>query len=79
MNVRVIIEKQGDQGYEHFDEIIPIELIPKEGEVIELYYPDGGVIQIKKVLSVYKSFTNREVVIMVKVVEIESDDYLGKC
>ena len=75
MNVRVIIEKQGDFGYEHFNEVIPVELIPKCGEVIELYYPDGYVMQQKKVASVYKVFTQNELIIKVEVVNAEFNDF----
>lgn len=54
--IQVIIEKIGDCDYVHFDGMIPIELIPKLGEEIELYYPDGGYVETKKVLSVKKYF-----------------------
>jgi hypothetical protein len=77
MKVRVIIEKEGDWGYEHFNEFIPVELIPKYGEVIELFYPDGNVIQQKKVTNVYKIFTQNELIIKVEVVSAEFNDFLG--
>lgn len=77
MNVRVIIEKEGDQGYEHFNKVIPVELIPKEGEIISLYYPDGHIMQDKKVSNVYKSFEQDGVIVIVKVINVEIDDFLG--
>ena len=75
MNVRVIIEKDGDYDYVHFNSMIPSELIPKVGEVIELWYPDGYCLQKKKVINVRKKFERDELVIMVIVNNGDIKDY----
>ncbi len=52
--VLLVIEKEDDPGYTHFEGPVPYEMIPKVGEVISVPYPDencnidGLVIEIKK-------------------------------
>lgn len=56
MEVRVVIEKDGDEGYTHFNGYVPVELLPNIGEVIEVYYPDGGCNEMARVKSYIKVF-----------------------
>jgi len=68
-NVRCIIEKDGDYGYIHFDKFIKIELIPRIGERIKLWYPDGSCENWYKVKYVNKVFSEDELYIKV-IVEV---------
>lgn len=54
--IRCEIEKYGDYGYMHFNDYVPMELIPVPGETISLIYPDGGIKEFKRIRSVIKVF-----------------------
>ena len=52
--------KEDDYGYLHSEVYLPFQLIPSVGEIINLWYPDGGVFWQAQIISFEKFFGEDE-------------------